>query len=141
MTAHAQQTFIKQEIANYMEQNTRNKIVFCKAYIDGLQYINVGQFVARLLQEGVSALDACQQLFSHPAYINNVIGRYLAFDNIGILLEPELKIDLRNLFDTQSNNHCLIIRSDAEISSDTFWWLSANGGVGIPLSVLSYKQF
>lgn len=141
MTAHVQQTSIKQEIAHYVEHNTRNKIVFCKTYIDGLQYINVGLFVARLLQSGVSVLDACQQLFSHQVYMDNAIGRYLALDNIGILLEPALKIDLRNLLDTQSKNQCLLIRSDAEITDDTFWWLSANSGISFSLFGLSYRQY
>ena len=141
MTAHVQQTSIKQEIANYMEQNTRNKIVFCKTCIDGIQYINVGCFVARLLQAGVSALDACQQLFSQQTYIDDVIGRYLALDNVGILLEPELKIDLRNLLDTQSKNQCLLIRSDAEITDDAFGWLSANSGISFSLFGLSYRQY
>lgn len=141
MTAHVQQTSIKQEIAHYVEQNTRNKIVLCKTSIDGIQYINVGRFVARLLQAGVSALDACQQLFAHQAYIDEAIGRYLALYNVGILLEPELKIDLRNLLDTQSKNQCLLIRSDAEITDDIFWWLSANSGISFSLFGLSYRQY
>lgn len=140
MIAHAQQTYIKQEIAHYMEQNTRNRILFCKSSIEGILYINVGKFVARLLQSGVSAMEACQKLYSNHTYFDEVIGRYLALDNVGILLEPELKIDLRNLLDTQSKNQCLLIRSDAEIADDTFCWLSSNSGIGIALSGLSFKQ-
>lgn len=140
MTAQLQQTGIKQEIANYVRQNTRNRIVFCKTGIDGILYVNVGLFVAQLLQSGMSPLDACLQIFAHNIHEDDLIGRYIALQNVGILMEPELKIDLRNLLDTQSKNQCLIILSDAEISDDTLWWYSQNDDLGVSLKGLSYKQ-
>lgn len=57
---------------------------------------------------------AIQQLFSDAVKADENIGRYLAIFNIDILFEPELKLDVGNLFDSYSKNQCLIIQADSE---------------------------
>lgn len=109
-------TDIKHEIANDIKLGTRNRIVFSKQRIDGIQYLDVGKFVAGLLQSNHSQNSIYLRLLSYPTTDDDVIGKYLALENIGILLEPELKIDLRNLMDGLSKNQCLIILSDLDIS-------------------------
>lgn len=105
---------LKQEVATYAKQDLRNKIVFSKQRIEGLQYLNVGLALAKMLLGKSLPSLAIQQLFSDAVKADENIGRYLAIFNIDILFEPELKLDVGNLFDSYSKNQCLIIQADSE---------------------------
>lgn len=105
---------LKQEVATYAKQDLRNKIVFSKQRIEGLQYLNVGLAFAGKLRDNSLPSLAIQQLFSDAVKADENIGRYLAIFNIDILFEPELKLDVGNLFDSYSKNQCLIVQADSE---------------------------
>lgn len=105
---------LKQEVATYVKQDLRNKIVFSKQFIEGLQYLNVGLTLAKMLRDNSLPSLAIQQLFSDAVKADQNIGRYLAIFNIDILFEPELKLDVGNLFDSYSKNQCLVIQADSE---------------------------
>lgn len=105
---------LKQEVATYAKQDLRNKIVFSKQCIEGLQYLNVGLALAKMLLGKSLPSLAIQQLFSDAVKADVNIGRYLAIFNIDILFEPELKLDVGYLFDSFSKNQCLIIQADSE---------------------------
>lgn len=105
---------LKQEVATYAKQDLRNKIVFYKQCIEGLEYLNVGLAFAGKLRDNSLPSLAIQQLFSDAVKADENIGRYLAIFNIDILFEPELKLDVGNLFDSYSKNQCLIIQADSE---------------------------
>lgn len=105
---------LKQEVASYAKQDLRNKIVFSKQCIEGLEYLNVGLAFARMLRDNSLPSLAIQQLFSTAVKADENIGRYLAIFNIDILFEPDLKLDVGNLFDSYSKNQCLIIQADSE---------------------------
>lgn len=111
MTAHST-SYIKQEIASYAKQGLRNKIVLCKECIEDLKYLNVGWSFACLLRVGKLPNSAIRELLSSSVEEDKGIGRYLAIYNIGILWEPELKLDIGNLLDGFSRNQCLIIQSN-----------------------------
>lgn len=105
---------LKQEVATYAKQDLRNKIVFSKQCIEGLEYFNVGLAFAGKLRDNSLPSLAIQQLFSDAVKADENIGRYLAIFNIDILFEPDLKLDVGNLFDSYSKNQCLIIQADSE---------------------------
>lgn len=105
---------LKQEVATYAKQDLRNKIVFSKQCIEGLEYLNVGLALAKMLLGKSLPSLAIQQLFSDAVKADENIGRYLAIFNIDILFEPDLKLDVGNLFDSYSKNQCLIIQADSE---------------------------
>ena len=105
---------LKQEVATYVKQDLRNKIVFSKQCIEGLQYLNVGLTFAKMLRDNSLPSLAIQQLFSDAVKADQNIGRYLAIFNIDILFEPDLKLDVGNLFDSYSKNQCLVIQADSE---------------------------
>ena len=105
---------LKQEVATYVKQDLRNKIVFSKQCIEGLQYLNVGLTFAKMLRDNSLPSLAIQQLFSDAVKADQNIGRYLAVSNIDILFEPDLKLDVGNLFDSYSKNQCLVIQADSE---------------------------
>lgn len=130
------------EITKYVQQNTRNKIVFCHEDIDGITFVNVGLNLSQLLANDESFVNGyqllCNRILNQPLYNKN-IGKYIALDNIGILFEPELKLDLHNIIESFSHNQCLIIKSDAEISDDKFYFLTPDDSTTISLSGISYK--
>ena len=105
---------LKQEVVTYVKQDLRNKIVFSKQCIEGLQYLNVGLTLATMLRDNSLPSLAIQELFSDAVKADQNIGRYLAVSNIDILFEPDLKLDVGNLFDSYSKNQCLVIQADSE---------------------------
>lgn len=105
---------LKQEVATYVKQDLRNKIVFSKQFIEGLQYLNVGLTLAKMLRDNSLPSLAIPQLLSSAEKEDESVGRYLAIFNIDILFEPELKLDVGNLFDSYSKNRCLVIQADSE---------------------------
>ena len=105
---------LKQEVATYVKQDLRNKIVFSKQFIEGLQYLNVGLTLAKMLRDNSVPSLAIPQLLSSAEKEDESVGRYLAIFNIDILFEPELKLDVGNLFDSYSKNQCLVIQADSE---------------------------
>lgn len=105
---------LKQEVATYVKQDLRNKIVFSKQFIEGLQYLNVGLTFAKMLRDNSLPSLAIPQLLSSAEKEDESVGRYLAIFNIDILFEPELKLDVGNLFDSYSKNQCLVIQADSE---------------------------
>ena len=105
---------LKQEGATYVKQDLRNKIVFSKQFIEGLQYLNVGLTLAKMLRDNSLPSLAIPQLLSSAEKEDESVGRYLAIFNIDILFEPELKLDVGNLFDSYSKNQCLVIQADSE---------------------------
>ena len=105
---------LKQEVATYVKQDLRNKIVFSKQCIEGLQYLNVGLTFAKMLRDNSLPSLAIPQLLSSAEKEDESVGRYLAMFNIDILFEPELKLDVGNLFDSYSKNQCLVIQADSE---------------------------
>ena len=105
---------LKQEVATYVKQDLRNKIVFSKQFIEGLQYLNVGLTLAKMLRDNSLPSLAIPQLLSSAEKEDESVGRYLAIFNIDILFDPELKLDVGNLFDSYSKNQCLVIQADSE---------------------------
>ena len=105
---------LKQEVATYVKQDLRNKIVFSKQFIEGLQYLNVGLTLSKMLRDNSLPSLAIPQLLSSAEKEDESVGRYLAIFNIDILFEPELKLDVGNLFDSYSKNQCLVIQADSE---------------------------
>ena len=103
------------DIKNYITQNNRNEIVFCHESIDGLKFVNVGYDLSQLLSKNsynyAEAISAILDNTNH----NESIGDYLALTNIGILFEPELKLNIRDILDSYSKNQCLIVQTEAEL--------------------------
>ena len=133
-----------QDIAYYLQQNTRNKIVFCRESIDGIHFINVGLELSQILDknpDGIDEADTAYKQVLGQSQENSVIGMYLALENIGILFEPDLRLDVRSILDAYSKNQCLLIMTDAEIADDRFYFLRKGDGTEVDLQGLSYQLF
>ena len=116
------------DIKDYIAQNTRNKIVVCRDCIGGLEFINVGYDLSKLLSKNSYNYEEAVSTILDKIFHDETIGNYLELKNIAILFEPELKINVSDILDAYSKNQCLIIQTDMDISQ----WTNLNG--------LSYKQ-
>ena len=116
------------ELNDYIAQATRNKIVICSESIDGLEFINVGYDLSKLLSKNSYNYEEAVSVILNNTFHNETIGNYLALTNIAILFEPELKINVSDILDAYSKNQCLIILTDIDITK----WTNLKG--------LSYKQ-
>ena len=133
-----------QDIAYYLQQNTRNKIVFCRESIDGIRFINVGLELSQILGDNPDDIDGADTAYKQvlgQSQENSVIGMYLALENIGILFEPDLRLDVRSILDAYSKNQCLLIMTDAEITDERFYFLRKGDGTEVNLQGLSYQLF
>ena len=105
---------IIKDIEDYLQQNTRNKIVFCPTEIEGIAFVDAGRSLSMAILDGEDAANAVNHLFgsshNHPS-----IGNYLALKNNGILFEPELKLNLRDILLSYSKNQCLVILEDPDL--------------------------
>lgn len=130
-------------IKEYVRQNTRNKIVFCRSRMQGLQYVDVGFALSLRLKTNENnspVIDIVNQILNENIRNDAEIGYYLAIENIGILFEPELKLDVRSLIDSYSKNQCLVVLTDAEIDNGVLYFLEKSDGVSVSLSGLSFKE-
>ena len=126
-------------ISNYISQNTRNRIVFSDSIIDGLDFVDIGFCMATALTRNHDAnpVDLVNKILEESK-VNPEIGNYLVIDNIGILFEPELKLDIRGLFDSYSKNQTLIVCSDATVADGKFYFLSPEDKLFVNLDGLSF---
>ena len=126
------------EISELVAQNTRNKLVFCDHSIDELHFVDVGfELSLRLSQSSLDDDSALADVLGQSSY-HDKIGSYLAISNIGILFEPELKFNIRNIIDSYSKNHVLIIQSEAEIYDGIFYFLKHTDKCSVNLQGLTY---
>lgn len=103
------------EISELVAQNTRHKLVFCGHSIDEISFVDVGfELSLRLSKSSYDNDSALTDVFGQ-SFHHDKIGPYLAIRNIGILFEPELKLNIRDILDSYSKNQCLIVQSEAEM--------------------------
>ena len=81
------------------------------------------------------------ELIKNNVISDSEIGKYVAIKNIGILFEPELKLDLRAKFDSWAKSYVLIVdANEGMIINNTFYLASARiSTYSINLSEISHK--
>jgi hypothetical protein len=69
---------------------------------------------------------------------HDLFGDYLSIDNLGILFEPELKIDFNRLLDRYSQNNVLFVKWDGDMDAESIYFLTKENGIKINIKNLSY---
>ena len=97
---------LQTQIESYVLSQSRNKIVIYRNPIDGIAPIDVGILVAESLSPflgktkiGLKAKSIVEDIFNSSLSVHDIYGKVIAISNLGILLEPELKLDIRSLFE------------------------------------------
>lgn len=136
---------INQAIADYIKSQSRNKIIFYSQDISALQSVNVGLRISesiynlneprRIAMRVLSELDG---ILNAAIAQHDVFGRYLSIENIGVLFEPELKLDFTSLLDRYSQNNVLFVKWNGEINTDNIYFLTKENGIKINIKNLSH---
>lgn len=133
------------KLINYINSHSRNKIIIYSEEFKAIQSLNVGDKLSkeiRLLvadsKIGMKSRFIIDELFSSSIKNDSAYGKYLAIKNLGILLEPELKIDFSQILDKYSSHNILFVKWDGEIENGILYFLSKEKGQQINIKNLSH---
>ncbi|WP_157539284.1 hypothetical protein [Nonlabens sp. MIC269] len=128
-----------------MKSQSRNKIIFYKQDILGLEAIDIGKKLSHEINPitsdakiGMKFLIIMDELFTSSLSNNSEYGKYLAIRNVGILLEPELKTDFIQILDKYSSLNTLFVKWDGEIEDGILYFLTKEKGQKIDIKNLSH---
>ncbi len=133
------------KIDAFLLSQSRNKIVFYKDYPFDFTPIDLGFLLSqsiysfdidnKLSMKFLVELDniLCKSIINH-----NNFGKIIAIKNIGFLLEPDLKQDLRTILEKYSNNNSLFVKWNGEIENGNLYFLSKENGIKININELSH---
>lgn len=126
----------------FLRQNPKHKLVFTNSEPAGFVFTDLGYEMATRLDgqsyPSVVATAAFESVATKGTQDHPIYGKYLAITNIGILFEPELKLNVRLLLESFSHNTLLVVCSDGVIQNDTFHFDDSTEDYDIALSGLSY---
>jgi hypothetical protein len=133
------------KVESYIHSQSRNKIVVFNELPPEVMPVNVGIAVAHAIlpiigdkRFALKAKSIIEDIFNSALTSHNVYGKILALSNIGILLEPELKLDIISLFDNFSRNNTLFMQCEGEINDRNLFFLTKENGIEININKLSY---
>lgn len=132
-------------ITQYLQSQARNKIVFYKQDIPRIQVFDVGKKLSHEIKSissdvkvGMKSLIIIDELFTSSFSDNSDYGKYLAIQNIGILLEPELKTDFVQILDKYSTSNVLFVKWEGDIENGILYFLTKKSGLKIDIKNLSH---
>lgn len=133
------------EIRQYLSSQPRNKIVILRDEVAGLNFLNVGRVVSQRLSRVPDgklspqfAFREIDRIFSEHTYRHEALGNVLALQNVGILFEPELKLNVPQIIDTHSQNNVLFLLWHGEITTDFLYFIKKEDGIKISIKGLSH---
>lgn len=136
---------LQAEVESYLHSQSRNKIVVFKKLLPEVVPVNVGISLAHAIlpimgdkRFALKAKSVIENIFNAALISHNVYGKILALTNIGILLEPELKLDILSLFENFSRDNTLFLEWEGEIIDGSLYFLSKENGIKIDIHKLSY---
>lgn len=136
---------MNQNLLKYLKSQSRNKIIFFKNDIPEIKTLDVGNKLSLEIKSlvsdskvGMKSLFIIEELFSNSIEESDLYGKYLAIKNLGILFEPELKINFINLLDKYSSNNTLFVHWEGEEDNENLYFLSKEKGQKISIKNLSH---
>ena len=113
--------------------------------LEGISPLNIGQLVAKEIQPllddkrfSMKAMIAIDNILSESIGGYNKYGKLIAIENLGILFDPDLKLNFHQLLDKHSSSNALFIKWDGEIENDNLYFLSKKRGIKIDLKNISH---
>jgi len=120
-------------------------IVLADHELEGFVYFDVGIAVAEAIKDSLSSSNLAptadakvRKILTKHSQKTPEGHRYVALKNIGILFEPQLQLNLANIFTEQSKNQTLIIASPGKIVGKEFLFYN-DSSYKINLSTLTYN--
>lgn len=133
------------KIDQYLKRHSRNKIVFYKQDIPGVEALDVGKNLSKEIQGfvsdtkiGMKSIIILEELFASAVFEHPNYGSYLAIQNVALLLEPEIKIDFVKLLEKYSSTNALFVKWEGEIEDGILYFLTKEKGKRIDIKNLSH---
>ena len=134
---------VNDKLKGFASAMLRNKVVFSTDVVDGLGYVNIGRALSEALsglEESsltLKAADILKSLILQSASQHDLFGKYIALDNIGILFEPDMHINIEQLFQSVSTDAMLFLCSQHTIIDDCYLFMNSQE-CKVRLQTLSY---
>ena len=136
---------MSQPIFDFLKNNPRNKIVVSARKIENLNYLDIGKALSQRLigvksnkNFALAAKSMLNDLLSESVYDHQIYQQVLSLTNVGILLEPELKLDFLSLINNFSRENAVFLHWNGEIESNKIYFLSSQNGIPIDLTNLTH---
>lgn len=136
------------EIIEYIKSNPRNKIVFHRYLMEDMLSLNIGQELAKQINNfpndsrfTLKAKSKLEEIIINAVFKHNELGNTIAIHNFGILFEPSLKLDFHNFIDNLSKTNSLFIKWDGEFDNENIYFLTKNEGLKVNLKNLSHIHY
>ncbi len=136
-----------EQISAYLQQQPRNKLIISRKGIDGVDYCNVGTEVAEALIDlnftknfSLRSKSHISGILENAIYNHQVLGRILALENVGILLEPELKFNLVAFLENTTRDLVVVIKWPGAMNTKRLFFLGQENGLEIDIKHLSFLE-
>lgn len=136
---------IYKQILSFANAQSRNKVVFHRQPIPDLQVTNVSVSLSELIYNfkevkrlPMKASLLLEKLLNEAVFQNEHLGNCLAIHNIGMLFEPELKLDFAQLLNNYSQNNLLFVKWEGEIDGENLYFLTKEKGIKTNIKHLSH---
>lgn len=133
------------KIKRYQLSQSRNKIIFYKKEILDIKVLDIGKYMSQEMNYiisdskiGLKSHLIIEQLFSSSITNDSTYGKYLAIQNVGILFEPELKMDFLQILDKYSSSNTLFVKWEGVIEDGILYFLTKEKGQKIDIKNLSH---
>lgn len=136
---------IMNSIKQFLNNHPRNRLIIVRDNSLDISFVNIGRLLSEKLQGTekekdlpfIAAKGLDEILDMNLQYLEK-IGQYTAIENLGILMERELKFDLGFLLEKYSRGTTLIVKWEGEIDDRNLYFLSKEKGVKIELKNISH---
>jgi len=136
---------MSEKLFSYLKSQSRNKIVFIKQDVLDLEEIDLGKKLSNQIKSvssdkkiSMKFLMIMDELFNSSFSSNSDYGKYLAIKNIGVLFEPELKIDFYQFLNKYSSSNILFVKWEGQIEKGILYFLTKEKGKKIDIKNLSH---
>ena len=135
------------DIKKFLSTNPRTRIVFHNSST-AINSLNIGLELSKKLSEleltnhlGMKAKDILHDLMVNNEIIDDIFGKIISIENLGILFESELKFNFNSFLEEYSKNNLLLVKWDGKIKDDGIYYLTEKNGVKISISNLNYITY
>lgn len=133
-------------ITSFLKEGKRNRLIILQA-LDNLciQPVNIGLELAQALKgkEGSRRLpsiadEALKGILDQHTHSSPSFGNYIGLVNLGILFEPDLRIEVAELLKRHSQNTALFVEWPGEREEGILYFLSKAKGKSLSLKGVSH---
>lgn len=131
-------------ILQFIARNPRNRLIIVKDKGIEIPYIDVGKQLSKKIQHQLNG-----SLANHAAkYLDEImevnmlqskeLGGHVGIENVGVLMEKELKFDFKTILKKYSRGTILFVKWEGDIDSDNLYFLTKEKGVVVNLKGVTH---